>query len=172
MQVSREVKGVGDHQFPTMEAGRLDEGQWPDPLHHCIGLWCHLQPKCKIAMFWELSWSNKFISPWSWLKQTLPLLCWTSMHQGLGCGQCGSADYGGSGRKRRSGLENCGWGRYSGHWPVRWSNHSTSDPEIFLSKQLLKSFINCDIVWLIKAKMRISKISDYKMKVWRKFCEY
>lgn len=64
MQVSGEVKGIGDHQLPAVEAGRLDEGQWPDPLHHCIGLWCHLQPKGRIVMFWDLSWNtSKFKSP-------------------------------------------------------------------------------------------------------------
>lgn len=42
VRVSGEVKGIGDHQLPSMEAGRLNKGQWPDPLHHCIGLWCHL----------------------------------------------------------------------------------------------------------------------------------
>lgn len=42
MSVSREVEGIGDHQLPSVEAGRLHEGQWPDPFHHSIGLWCHL----------------------------------------------------------------------------------------------------------------------------------
>lgn len=44
VQVPGEVEGVGDHQLPAVEAGRLYEGQRPDPLHHCVGLWRHLQP--------------------------------------------------------------------------------------------------------------------------------
>lgn len=45
MQVPGEVKRVGNHQLPAVEAGGLDEGQRPYPLHHCIGLWRHLQNK-------------------------------------------------------------------------------------------------------------------------------
>lgn len=41
--MSGEVKRIGDHQFSSMEACRLNKRQGPDPFHHCIGLWCHLQ---------------------------------------------------------------------------------------------------------------------------------
>lgn len=42
-RMSRVVKWIGDHQIPSVEAGRLNERQRPDPLHHCVSLWCHLQ---------------------------------------------------------------------------------------------------------------------------------
>lgn len=51
VHVSGEVEGVGHDQLPTMQAGRLDEGQGPDPLHHCVGLWRHLQPRDRNGLF-------------------------------------------------------------------------------------------------------------------------
>lgn len=78
VHISREVKGIGDHQLPAVKAGRLDEGQCPDPLHHCVGLWCHLQPKGRIGLFWDSGWntvSNRDDDPWYLInKKTSPYL--------------------------------------------------------------------------------------------------
>lgn len=49
MRVSGEVKRIGNYQLPTVQTGRLDKWQGPDPLHHSISLWCHLQAKYMFA---------------------------------------------------------------------------------------------------------------------------
>lgn len=134
MYVSGEIKGIGDHQFPSMEAGRLNKGQRPDPLHHCVGLWCHLWSKaglCGMRVGTSLNWTNV----------SLPVQ--TSRHQEWGCGPCGSACSVCSGTRWTWGLESFGSSRCFGHLFVRWSNCLTSNPETFRLSVVkhLKSFI-------------------------------
>lgn len=51
VRVSGEVERIGNYQLATVKTGRLDKRQGPEPLHHSISLWCHLQAKRMFARF-------------------------------------------------------------------------------------------------------------------------